>query len=433
MKTTNTIVLGSLALLAMGAASDASYTDAQLRALYNRSVRYVQTLAFPSFVNVGDPIAGKAEFGVSPDDQSVDITPAALFQGPSVIAGNVVSNGTGCATCHRPDSNFMLPPPPLSAHIPPTDAFWAGRNSEAQGDPRSASILDNHGLFKIRMNRFNPTLPDPSPFRSLFGWRKTQTIFNMALSNGLLTDLRARGAVEQARGAAFTHTQDGDVRFDDLVNPHLNDIVAYQETELRPAALQDLLDPTAANYQTLVNDPFATVPITTEAQREGKEVFVANCMGCHNMPNVFGNLDHQEGAGPNYPPVYGHPMDIGVAQRNKHGLDFRAYDATTGQYSTIVLPLAREDGRMIMWSVTDDVGTAGTTGRYEDLHRFKVPQLRMVSKLAPYFHDNSAATLEEVVDYFNSDDYNGSADGRSHPIHLDREERANLLAFLQIL
>jgi cytochrome c peroxidase len=239
--------------------------------------------------------------------------------------------------------------------------------------------------------------------------------------------------VEQARGAGFNHTQDGDARFDDLVNPHLDDIVAYQQTELRPAALADLLNPSSPNYQTLVNNPFYTVPVATDEQRKGQEVFAKNCMSCHNMPNVFGNLDHLEGPGGNYAPVIGHPMDIGVAERNKLDLDFRFYDATTGQYSTIVIPLAREDGQMIQWSVTDDLGTAATTGRYEDLHRFKVPQLREVSKLGPYFHDNSAETLEEAVDYFNSDDYNNSPDGRRHPIHLSKSDRAAVLAFLRIL
>jgi hypothetical protein len=53
--------------------------------------------------------------------------------------------------------------------------------------------------------------------------------------------------------------------------------------------------------------------------------------------------------------------------------------------------------------------------------------------LGPYFHDDSAATLEEVVDYFDSDAYNNSADGAKNPIHLNATERANLVEFLKIL
>jgi cytochrome c peroxidase len=99
----------------------------------------------------------------------------------------------------------------------------------------------------------------------------------------------------------------------------------------------------------------------------------------------------------------------------------------------LVLPLARADGVTVNVPVVDDVGLAGATGRYEDLHKFKVPQLRRIAQLGPYFHDNSVATLEGVVDYFNGPDYNASPDGRNHPIHLTQEERSALLAFLRIL
>ena len=62
-----------------------------------------------------------------------------------------------------------------------------------------------------------------------------------------------------------------------------------------------------------------------------------------------------------------------------------------------------------------------------------MPQLRGVKDAGPYFHDNSAATLEEVVDYFNSDAYNQSKDGQRFPIQLNESEREALLAFLEIL
>ena len=63
----------------------------------------------------------------------------------------------------------------------------------------------------------------------------------------------------------------------------------------------------------------------------------------------------------------------------------------------------------------------------------QVPQLRGLAGRAPYFHDNSAATIEEVVDYFNSAAYNQSKDGKLFPVHLSPQQRADLIAFLQIL
>lgn len=44
-----------------------------------------------------------------------------------------------------------------------------------------------------------------------------------------------------------------------------------------------------------------------------------------------------------------------------------------------------------------DLGRFNVTGREEDRHVFKVPGLRNVARTAPYFHDASAATLEEAV------------------------------------
>jgi cytochrome c peroxidase len=44
-----------------------------------------------------------------------------------------------------------------------------------------------------------------------------------------------------------------------------------------------------------------------------------------------------------------------------------------------------------------DEGLFAATAREEDRHVFRVPSLRNVALTAPYFHDASAATLEEAV------------------------------------
>ena len=98
-----------------------------------------------------------------------------------------------------------------------------------------------------------------------------------------------------------------------------------------------------------------------------------------------------------------------------------------------MITLTRQDGKEFDITVVNDVGAAGTSARLEDLNRFKVPQLRNIANLAPYFHDNSAMTLDEVVDYFNSDAYNTSPDGSQYPIHLGYNDRNALVAFLKIL
>lgn len=46
---------------------------------------------------------------------------------------------------------------------------------------------------------------------------------------------------------------------------------------------------------------------------------------------------------------------------------------------------------------TTDPGRAGSTGKWADLNRFKVPSMRGVAARAPYFHNGVAATLLDVV------------------------------------
>lgn len=434
MKKLKTSLLALTVIATAGATAQANHgssQDRKLREIFDDSSYRTDKIEFPQLLT-GDVDAGRGFFGFAPD---LTISPAfgGLFEGNSAIYGQVVSNGTLCSSCHRPESNFMLPLPPISSHVPAGDPLLTGRNSEAQGDPRQAALFENHGLVKQRPNRFNPLLDQTHPFKRVFSWRKTQTIWNFAFEMGLLTDGRARGGFEQARGAAFTHTQDTDVRFDDIADPKLRDIVAWQQTVVTQPELKDLLDKNAPLYGALTSDPFYTVHPTTAEERYGQKIFERSCMSCHNMPNVFNNRAHIDGPPTAFPPLYGRTFDVGVGQANRLGLDYRFYDSSNGSYSTVILPLAKQDGSKVMWPVTDDIGAAAASGRYEDLHRFRVPQLRKIKDLAPYFHDNSAMTLEEVVDYFDSPAYNNSRDGRQYPIHLSPHQKRAVVAFLKIL
>lgn len=82
----------------------------------------------------------------------------------------------------------------------------------------------------------------------------------------------------------------------------------------------------------------------------------------------------------------------------------------------------------------DDVGRAGVTGRADDRGRFRTPTLRNVALTAPYFHDGSAATLADVVEFY--DRGGATVAGRPpevSPLHLSKAERADLVAFLEAL
>ena len=72
---------------------------------------------------------------------------------------------------------------------------------------------------------------------------------------------------------------------------------------------------------------------------------------------------------------------------------------------------------------TTDPGRAMVTGKWGDVGKFKGPLLRALAARAPYFHNGSAATIEEVVDFYNT----------RFNIGLTNREKADLVAFLKAL
>lgn len=81
-----------------------------------------------------------------------------------------------------------------------------------------------------------------------------------------------------------------------------------------------------------------------------------------------------------------------------------------------------------------DSGRMRLTHLESDRARFKVPTLRNISLTAPYMHDGSIKTLEEVVNHYN----NGGQPALQisslvHPLGLSEDEKKQLVAFLQSL
>ncbi|WP_437626683.1 cytochrome-c peroxidase [Sorangium sp. So ce1151] len=81
-----------------------------------------------------------------------------------------------------------------------------------------------------------------------------------------------------------------------------------------------------------------------------------------------------------------------------------------------------------------DVGRQRITGRTGDLGKFKVPGLRNIAASAPYMHDGSLATLEEVVDHYDRGGLGHfSTDPQIDELGLSPDEKADLAAFLRSL
>jgi cytochrome c peroxidase len=81
----------------------------------------------------------------------------------------------------------------------------------------------------------------------------------------------------------------------------------------------------------------------------------------------------------------------------------------------------------------EDEGRFLVTGAQIDHGRMKVPSLRNVELRAPYFHNGSMATLEEVIEFYDrgGDFHAPNLDPAIHPLGLSAQQKANLAAFLR--
>ena len=99
------------------------------------------------------------------------------------------------------------------------------------------------------------------------------------------------------------------------------------------------------------------------------------------------------------------------------------YNFTTNDY--------RNNGIYLQYS---DSGRARITLLSSDVGKFKVPSLRNVAMTAPYMHNGGFASLEQVVDHYNSGGQNNpNKDPLIRPLNLSNAEKTDLINFLKAL
>ncbi len=137
----------------------------------------------------------------------------------------------------------------------------------------------------------------------------------------------------------------------------------------------------------------------------GRPTIKGSCSTCHDVPDVGNESVNRL-------------MDIGVAAAGN------APPPALNVASLPVFTLKCFSGPLTGKSFkTTDPGRALITGQCADIGHFKVPVLRGLAGRAPYFHNGSAASVANVVDFYN---------GR-FKLNLSPQERQDLINFLQAL
>lgn len=83
----------------------------------------------------------------------------------------------------------------------------------------------------------------------------------------------------------------------------------------------------------------------------------------------------------------------------------------------------------------DNTGLHAHTGTVEDVGKFRVPTLRNIAVTAPYMHDGSVATLDEVLDHYIAGGRTSNPNRSTGlaPFTLTADERRDLITFLESL
>ncbi len=357
-------------------------------------------------------------------------------------------NGRACSDCHMVSENFQLTPAAAQAR-------FAQMTTTGVDDPlfraidaddfrvNGAAAHDFTNLTQLGLVRVTIPLPAnvklldcgatvPCPASALPTsetvadvWRSTPSIFDVKitgpdgvapasprapnLSGGYQLDGRIDTLQNQALSALRNHagiTVDPPASF-------LDDLAAFQSAQFSAPSVKALSEAIAAGTSPLP-DPD---PVLNDLETTGKSIFNRSCAQCH------GNVgDHPSGSTPLIALVRYHnifaacprPVDNVSPPRFSFAAcspsqmkNVRTYQVTNSGAppSGTACGGAAPQPACVTRITTSDAGRLLLTGYplaggQGDIQAMDIPSLRGISRTAPYFSNNTAATLEEMLEHY---------------------------------
>lgn len=400
-----------------------------------------------------DPCSNPHAFpsGPSNSGRCIDVSwmsGEALFRTP--LPG---SNGRSCASCHVPKDNFTLTPEHVATLLArnPNDPLF---NRIDADDPNADTLTFEHlkkGLIRVGLTlpqnvdlideAGNVTTP---PDRMIYVWRSVPSVADSVLTAPYQLDGRERTLERQAQGAITSHSEAGA-----FPSPVLRRIADFQRRVFTS-------DRSRRVAHGAVGDVEDRLVLNAEETR-GRRVYQQVCEACHggsNKTTIVDRVVHDTGfpaLRPDGTVIYrtDAPLPVLASQPTNEFMNvatsFETYlaliDATSHEHFSkdvgfptfrfrfykdasrrqVIaelppalpngdplgdIPLDENDNPIVgpnftLQAFTTDPGRAAITGNPYDFEAFDIPTLRGIAKTAPYFHDNSAKTLEEAINVYN--------------------------------
>jgi cytochrome c peroxidase len=199
-----------------------------------------------------------------------------------------------------------------------------------------------------------------------------------------------------------------------------------------------------SNGNVTTNGGPASSPLNA-IQLEGLNLFVGkyNCVTCHNMNLVTGNgTGYNNGSTVNNNDMNTFPAVNEFVDLGFNGEIGNELDVTNRQPRTATV----EEMRIATANIgidgsNGDVGFFTISGNAKDKGRVRIPDLRNVTRTAPYMHDGRFLTIEDVLNHYShgiSDNVNLDArlkDAYGNPavLNISAHDKLALKAFLETL
>lgn len=263
--------------------------------------------------------------------------------------------------------------------------------------------------------------------------RNSPTIYNSAYAELLFHDGRENSLEQQVWGPLLAHNE--------MANPSVGYVIdkinalpdyqgLFKQSFSQPANMLTIGKAIASYERSLIsaNSPFDQWYFGNQADavkttvKKGFKLFTgkAGCSSCHIIDKKYAlftdNQLHNTGIG------YQDSMGIRPEQQK--------IQIAPGLF----VEVDSQDLQSIKQTKTNDLGQYEITQNPQDRWKYKTPSIRNISLTAPYMHNGSLSTLEDVVRFYNQGGVkNQGLDPLIKPLDLSEDEIAQLVALLKSL
>ncbi|HSQ54873.1 MAG TPA: cytochrome c peroxidase [Gemmata sp.] len=244
---------------------------------------------------------------------------------------------------------------------------------------------------------FTDGKPFSTGIRGQVGGRSAPTVINRALSLEQFWDGRAKTLEDQAKGP--------------IANPI--------EMDMKHEACEECIG-AIAGYRAKFKDVFGTEKVTIDNIAKAIATFERTVLSGNSAYDKF-----KAGDASALTDSQKRGMDIFFSNNARCDSCHEGVNFTNGKYANVGIGMDRP---------MPDLGRYVVTKQEEDRGAFKTPTLRDIARTAPYMHDGSLKTLEDVVEHYNK---GGIKNKWLHqdvrPLNLKDQEKKDLVEFLKAL